>query len=246
MQTINLINNFNEEIVARLFVSLLLGFVIGLERELTNKFAGLRTHILVCLGSTIYTILSIYGFTSIYSYFGMKATNDPARVAAQILTGIGFIGGGTVLHHGTSVSGLTTAASLWLTASIGMAVGTGNYSVAVMAAIFGVSTLVVIRRVERSFLYRHRKKCARIKVTALCHDVDCLTRTQDWFYNEFDSIIEMKLVKSCPDHRTNLIFIMDIYDNNPINTVYKKLKDLQDIESLTLQQANDSTQIIEH
>jgi len=122
----------------------------------------------------VITILSIYGFTSIYSYLGIKATNDPARIAAQILTGIGFIGGGTVLHHGASVSGLTTAATLWLAASIGMAVGTGNYTVAITACLLGVSVLVVIRQVERVFISSHRRRCARIKATVLCSNDDCL------------------------------------------------------------------------
>ena len=154
-----LMHGINYELITRIVTSIGLGFIIGIERELTNKAAGLRTHILVCLGSTVFTLLSIYGFTShdIYGN-GVRVANDPARIAAQILTGIGFIGGGAVLHHGVSVSGLTTAASLWITASIGMAIGTGSYTLAIMTTIIAFIVLVIIRKAEKEFLFKIHKK----------------------------------------------------------------------------------------
>ena len=102
-----------------ILLAMVLGFAIGFERELTNKWAGLRTHMLVCMGSCIFTLLSIHAFP----VFAHSPQADPARIAAQVLTGIGFIGGGTVLKHGSAIYGLTTAAALWITASIGMACG---------------------------------------------------------------------------------------------------------------------------
>ena len=95
-------------IMAAVILSVILGFMLGLEREITNKSAGLRTHMLVCIGSCVFTILSIYAFPLAVSPDNPNGFGDPARIAAQILTGIGFIGGGTVLRHGNTVSGLTT------------------------------------------------------------------------------------------------------------------------------------------
>ena len=123
---------FDLEIEMRIVSAIFLGFAIGLEREITNKYAGLRTNILVCVGSCIFTILSIYGFPEVSVLGDELGTRDTARVAAQVVTGIGFIGGGTVLRHGANVFGLTTAATLWVSAAIGMACGTGMYGVAIM------------------------------------------------------------------------------------------------------------------
>ena len=109
----SLINNvFDISLVIRVLSSVLLGFAIGLEREMTNKYAGLRTNILVCLGACLFTIISIYGFPEVSVTGDELGTRDTARVAAQVVTGIGFIGGGTVLRHGATVFGLTTAATL--------------------------------------------------------------------------------------------------------------------------------------
>ena len=119
MEVINQIFDLN--ITVRVLSAILLSFAIGLEREMTNKYAGLRTNILVCVGACIFTIISIYGFPEVSVTGDELGTRDTARVAAQIVTGIGFIGGGTVLRHGANVFGLTTAATLWVSAAIGMA-----------------------------------------------------------------------------------------------------------------------------
>ena len=141
--------NFDMEILIRIVVSIILGSIIGLEREITNKSAGLRTQILVCLGSCIFTILSIYGFSTAVTLYPL---GDPARIAAQIITGIGFIGAGTVLRNGPTVFGLTTAATLWMAASIGMACGSGMYDVATIATFASVLVLTLIRVFERKVL----------------------------------------------------------------------------------------------
>lgn len=112
----------------KLAVSLALGTAIGLERELSDKSAGLRTNILICLGATLYTILS--------GYF----VNDPARIAAQIVSGIGFLGAGAIMREGERVTGLTTAATIWTVAAIGTAVGFGHFR---LACYFSLAVLVV-------------------------------------------------------------------------------------------------------
>lgn len=122
--------------VVPLIVSAILGGFVGLERELTEKPAGLRTHMLVSLGSCLFTIVSVYDFQM-----------DPARITAGIVAGIGFIGAGAVLSERDRVVGLTTAASLWVTAAIGLSTGVGNYVMSLATTVLVVATLF-IRRVR--------------------------------------------------------------------------------------------------
>lgn len=122
-------------ILLRLALSAFLSMVIGLDRESRNQPAGIRTHMLVGLGSCLFTALSIYAF----------APGDPARVAAQIITGIGFLGAGTIIQRGGHPRHLTTAASIWATAAVGMAVGTGAWFIAVGATLIIWVILVVVR-----------------------------------------------------------------------------------------------------
>ena len=130
------------ELSVRLVVALLLGGVIGWERELQQMPAGFRTHALVSLGSAIFTVIGANAFTG--------PGSDPTRVAAQIVSGIGFLGGGAILHHGGNVRGLTTAASLWAVAAVGMAAGAGLYVIAAASAILVVVALDIFDRLEKS------------------------------------------------------------------------------------------------
>jgi putative Mg2+ transporter-C (MgtC) family protein len=137
----------------RLLIAAVLGAAIGVERELHSHPAGTRTHLLVALGSAAFTVLSIYGFTGITNA-GAVAPVDPSRVAAQIVTGIGFLGAGAILKYGASVKGLTTAASLWVTAAIGMAAGAGELVIAVVVTAIAILSLgplsALVRRVRRT------------------------------------------------------------------------------------------------
>ena len=129
------------ELTARLVVALLLGAVIGWERELQRMPAGFRTHALVSLGSAIFTIVSAYAFAGPLS--------DPTRIAAQVVSGVGFLGGGAILHYGGTVRGLTTAASLWAVAAVGMAAGAGLFVVAAVSTVLVIVALEVFQRIER-------------------------------------------------------------------------------------------------
>ena len=109
------------EMIARLFLAAILSGLVGYEREIHGRLAGFRTHILVCVGSTLIMLTSMY----IFEIYRGLATPDPARIAAQVVSGIGFLGAGTIIRFKASVRGLTTAASLWTIAGIGLAVGSG-------------------------------------------------------------------------------------------------------------------------
>ena len=134
----------------RLTLACALGGVIGFERELRDREAGIRTHLLVSLGSALFTVVSAYGFHEFLTNGGNIVRADPSRIAAQIVTGIGFLGAGAIIREGLSVRGLTTAATLWVVAAIGMACGAGYYW---PAAATTVLTLVALWPL-RLFAYR--------------------------------------------------------------------------------------------
>ena len=132
--------NLEFELMGRMALGLVLGAMIGFERELHRQPAGFRTHSLVAVGSALFTIISAYGFAG--------SAVDPTRIAAQIVSGIGFIGAGTILQHRGSVRGLTTAASLWSVAAVGMAAGAGLLAIAMVGTLLILVVLSVLDRVE--------------------------------------------------------------------------------------------------
>jgi putative Mg2+ transporter-C (MgtC) family protein len=132
------------DLMLRLLVALILGAVVGLERERQERAAGLRTVTMVSLGSCLFTIVGAYGFPN----------TDPSRVAAQIVTGIGFLGAGTIFLRKDLVRGLTTAATIWAVAAIGMAAGTSQYIVAVFTTLLILSVLMVLKPIEKRFFKR--------------------------------------------------------------------------------------------
>jgi putative Mg2+ transporter-C (MgtC) family protein len=148
----------------RLLVAAGLGAAIGIEREVREREAGIRTHLLVSLGSCLFTIVSAYGFHD----FLISGTNivraDPTRIAAQIVTGIGFLGAGAIIREGLSVRGLTTAASLWVVAAIGMAAGAGYYWPAVAGTLLTLFALWPLRAVAWYALERSRPPEKRLVV----------------------------------------------------------------------------------
>jgi putative Mg2+ transporter-C (MgtC) family protein len=140
-------------------VAAVLGGAVGLERELRERQAGLRTHLLVCVGSALFTVVSAYGFSASPGF-----RVDPTRIAAQIVTGIGFLGAGAIIRQGLSVRGLTTAATLWLVAAIGMATGAGYYAAALMATFGAILTLGPLRFVAYRATRRFRPNIERLLV----------------------------------------------------------------------------------
>lgn len=231
-----LLNIFDFTIILRVLSALLLGFVIGLEREMTNKYAGLRTNILVCLGACVFTIISIYGFPAITVTAAEFGTRDTARVAAQVVTGIGFIGGGTVLRHGATVFGLTTAATLFMAASIGMACGAGMYDLAIVGTIVCIITLVSVRLFEKNVLISSTKNTKRLKVVINCSNKSATT-IYDHIVDKYTNLKEISKKLSKSDETiTKISVILDVQSKKPMQAMYKELQNLEGIESISIQE----------
>ena len=147
-------NMITYEFVLRLFVAAILGGVIGLEREYRAKEAGFRTHFLVALGSGLFMILSQFGFDDVLEHYE-QVSLDPSRIASQVVTGIGFIGAGTIIFQKHVVRGLTTAAGLWVTSAIGMTAGAGMYVLSIATTVLVLLCLEALYFILQHFCTRN-------------------------------------------------------------------------------------------
>lgn len=140
------------QVLIRLACALVIGLVIGLEREYTHRPAGMRTHILVSLGACAVMMTGQFIFAQYRAY---GATSDPARLAAQVISGVGFLGAGTIMREGANVKGLTTAASLWAVACLGIAAGGGYYNIALPGMVFVFVALTIFEYLQRALVHPH-------------------------------------------------------------------------------------------
>ena len=138
-------------VIIRLLICLVIGGLTGLEREKSHQFAGFRTHILVALGACVTSITALQLFTTYSTY----STMDPARLPAQVLSGIGFLGAGAILKNSSGIRGLTTAAGIWATACIGIAIGYGEYVLGITAWVLEMITLLSLKRIDK-LLFKNR------------------------------------------------------------------------------------------
>lgn len=152
--------------ILRIFISFMIGTIIGIEREAHNQPAGLRTHILISIGATIIMLLSIYIPQNFLDY----KTGDPGRIAAQVVSGIGFLGAGAIMRFGTDVKGLTTAASIWTIAALGLAVGAGMYTISIVGVLFVLFALTIMDNLEKRFFKERSLK--KIEMSVKKKDVD--------------------------------------------------------------------------
>lgn len=134
-----------------MFLSLVVGSMIGLERQARDKAAGLRTMVFICLGATLFTLLS-----------QRIAPADPVRIAAQVVTGIGFLGAGVILRHGSRIVGVTTASAIWLTAALGMGIGVGYHALVLVVAVVAVGVLLGFRSITRVIDAVHEERAYRV------------------------------------------------------------------------------------
>ncbi len=152
------------DVLARIGVAAALGGAIGLERELRDHEAGFRTHLLVAVGAALFTLAGAYGFREFQYGRATGITLDPSRIAAQVVTGIGFLGAGAIIRQGLSIRGLTTAATLWIAAALGLAAGAGFYSGAVIATAVVLFALYPLRLFSRRFVDEVRTDQGRLSI----------------------------------------------------------------------------------
>lgn len=148
------------EIVSRLLLAALLGSIVGIERERLSWAAGLRTHMLVAVGAALVMVVSAFGFADIQN--AKNVSLDPSRVAAQVVSGIGFLGAGSIVLRGEIIRGLTTAASLWVVAAVGLAVGGGMYVAAIAATAIVLAILAGLKPIEKRFFAARQRWGVRI------------------------------------------------------------------------------------
>ena len=172
----NILNDINSPdvnvvgAIAKLVLSLILGAIIGLERRRKGQIAGLRTFALISMGATLAMLISIY---IPQEYLGLK-NGDPGRIAAQVVSGVGFLGAGAIIQMKGSVRGLTTAAGIWMAACIGLAVGAGMYLISIIATLLIIFILVNIERIELRHNFLWETKILRVKMRGILDDIQPL------------------------------------------------------------------------
>ena len=190
------------EFILRLLAATAMGAVIGLEREYHAKEAGVRTHLLVALGSCLFMILSIYGFDFMLGYDNVSF--DPSRIAAQVVTGIGFIGAGTIIFQKQVVRGLTTAAGLWVTAAIGLACGNGMYWIAL------ITTAIVLTSLGLINVYLPYLSQKEHTVTFLVEDYNVLTEVMENLHKEKITVLNYELHKDAEENNGKMLVSLEI------------------------------------
>src|SRR5882757_1708471 len=225
----------NWETLARLLVAAIFGSLIGFERERLLWAAGIRTHMLVCVGACLFMIVSAFGFAD--SLSAEHVVLDPSRVAAQVVSGIGFLGAGAILARGEIVKGLTTAASIWTVAAVGLAVGGGLYLAASASTVIILIILAGIKPLEEA--YRARNQSCMLKI-----EVDNGSLTPELLRSALDlriGQVKRFLVESRnPDGTDHLVILLSKVSSQDIATYPEKLKELDGVREVTImKRAND-------
>lgn len=208
----------NSEIIMRIIVALIFGGVIGLERQYHDKPAGFATNTLICVGSAVFALLSILSA----HYLG----GDPARIAAQIVAGVGFLGAGSILRDGNKISGLTTAAGIWLVAAVGMAVGYGQYFIGAVATASVLILQIFVRKFMNAFDYVQLYDSLTIKCSPHWEIVE---KIKSVFKNNKAEIIKEEI------HKENGLLVLKLVVNMSATKYQKIVKDLtpmEDVKSL--------------
>lgn len=211
----------------KLFLSLVLGSIIGLERRRKGQIAGMRTFSLICMGATLAMLVSIY---IPQEYMGLK-NGDPGRIAAQVISGIGFLGAGAIIQMKGSVKGLTTAAGIWMTAAIGLAVGAGMYVVSIIAVLFILFILAFAERYEQTLFKAGESKIVRVKTHGIVEDLVPYRQ----YFKDFNIQIVDEFIRYDygGDHTIiNFIILAKGQPNFPL--LFKQMHTREEIRSITL------------
>lgn len=211
-------------VIVRLLMATLLGSVIGFEREYHAKEAGVRTHLLVALGSCLFMVISVYGFD--FMLDRDHVSFDPSRIASQVVTGIGFIGAGTIILQKQMVRGLTTAAGLWVTAAIGLACGNGMYLIAV------VTTAIVLISLGLINVYLPYISQKERRITFLAEDYAVMAEILNQLRQEKITVLNYEMHKSAEENNGKMLVTLEIrmkrYDN--VKGITSILKNFEKVE----------------
>lgn len=210
--------------VTRLLMATALGALIGVEREYHAKEAGVRTHLLVAVGSCLFMILSAYGFDAFLDQDHVSF--DPSRIAAQVVTGIGFLGAGTIILQKQVVRGLTTAAGVWVTAAIGLACGIGMYLIAAVTTVIVIASLGLI-----NVFLPYVSQCDR-RITFLVEDYVVLTEVMENLRREKITVLNYEMHKDAEENNGKMLVSLEVrmqrYDN--IKSISSILRNFQKVE----------------
>lgn len=230
------IPEYELKMALRLVVAAILGGIVGLERGSNDRPAGFRTHILVCMGSTLFMLVSIYGFDDMLGVFSpgggdMGQRRDTARIAAQVVSGIGFLGAGTILHEGLTIKGLTTAASLWIVSAIGLAVGSGMYLISVVATILTMVTLITFHNWEKRFSLKNSKNRRFIRIVAK-NRPGAISDITGFLAQNSIKVKNLNVKNDSSDGNLVLEFYLSISSNVDTMEVLREIQDIEGIISL--------------
>ncbi len=219
----------SNEICIRLILAALFGGIIGTERQRRDSSSGLRTHMLVCVGSTLVMIVSAFGFNDVLGKPGVVL--DPSRVAAQVISGIGFLGAGTILllRHEV-VRGLTTAAGLWTVAAIGLAVGGGLYVAAMAATSLTFVILAVLKPIERKLFSSYRRKSIKV----LFHSETSVSEILALFEKAGLHYMSLFTANASPDKHAVEIVLQRVVDKNLITTAVETIRRLPGVYEVSV------------
>lgn len=203
--------------VYRLVLAMLLGVLVGTERKRKGQIAGIRTFALISMGACMAMLLSIY---VPQEYLGLK-NGDPGRIAAQVITGVGFLGGGAMIHMRGSVKGLTTAAGIWMTAAIGMAVGVGMYWCSIIATLLILVTLVCFEAYEHRLRMGQENRMVKLVISGIVTDISAYRRLLDRYhvhlstffiqYDYVENTTSLTLVVLAPAQRDYLPLLDELH-----------------------------------
>lgn len=211
----------------KLAISFILGAVIGVERQMRRRDAGMRTFTLICMGSTAAMLISIW-IPQCYPDF---LNGDPGRIAAQVLTGIGFLGAGAIIQSHGSVQGLTTAACIWVMAVVGLAVGAGMYLAAGMTTIFSLFVLVSLERLEKRMYLDGVNKILQIHCSVSTPDLKLIRKTLE---SKNVYIVSVSYEQNYETNRATIIYKVNVNMNSSYSALFEEIRKLGYISQIKL------------
>lgn len=222
MTFLNLLEEFNTvSIIVRIFLAMMLGGLIGMEREKSRRPAGFRTHILVCVGACMTALIGLYVWNI------MGDITDPMRISAQVISGIGFLGVGTILvKENDHITGLTTAAGLWTTAAIGIACGYGFYIAAFVGTLVVAITAAILFKLEKGTRKRNSVRSIYLEIAG----TEAVNEYTDWFWTELKAKNVMIMApRSAIKHNVGVEVILSVNDEKEVNIILEKIREKEQV-----------------